>query len=158
MSSFRLRMTPVQYRGRSTTQRSRFAFGCSQYPLVEASRIARSFLGRKRFCVAPTQATYFALGKSIRRSRLPAAGRNTIRAGLEDHFCGELLGLPLGCDVCAVSSEPLRPEAGAGVRAVAAEDADHGCARAASAGGSQPPAIGVCGGAGDCCVSFVPIK
>ncbi len=23
-----------------------------------------------------------------------------IRAGLEDHFCGKLLGLPMGCDVC----------------------------------------------------------
>src|SRR5213078_896117 len=22
------------------------------------------------------------------------------RAGLEDHFCGKLLGLPMGCDVC----------------------------------------------------------
>ncbi|WP_342619544.1 ethanolamine ammonia-lyase subunit EutB [Rhodoferax sp. GW822-FHT02A01] len=27
-------------------------------------------------------------------------GRQIIRAGLEDHFCGKLLGLPLGCDVC----------------------------------------------------------
>ena len=23
-----------------------------------------------------------------------------MRAGLEDHFCGKLLGLPMGCDVC----------------------------------------------------------
>jgi ethanolamine ammonia-lyase large subunit len=23
-----------------------------------------------------------------------------VRAGLEDHFCGKLLGLPMGCDVC----------------------------------------------------------
>jgi len=27
-------------------------------------------------------------------------GKEIIRAGLEDHFCGKLLGLPLGCDVC----------------------------------------------------------
>ncbi|MGI9640974.1 ethanolamine ammonia-lyase subunit EutB [Acinetobacter baumannii] len=22
------------------------------------------------------------------------------RAGLEDHFCGKLLGVPMGCDIC----------------------------------------------------------
>jgi ethanolamine ammonia-lyase large subunit len=27
-------------------------------------------------------------------------GKQIIRAGLEDHFCGKLLGLPMGCDVC----------------------------------------------------------
>src|SRR4030088_3130967 len=27
-------------------------------------------------------------------------GRQIIRAGLEDHFMGKLLGLPMGCDVC----------------------------------------------------------
>ena len=27
-------------------------------------------------------------------------GREIIRAGLEDHFCGKLLGLPMGVDVC----------------------------------------------------------
>ena len=27
-------------------------------------------------------------------------GRQIIRAGLEDHFCGKLLGVPMGCDVC----------------------------------------------------------
>ncbi|HEX4352945.1 MAG TPA: ethanolamine ammonia-lyase subunit EutB, partial [Polyangiales bacterium] len=27
-------------------------------------------------------------------------GREIIRAGLEDHFAGKLLGLPMGCDVC----------------------------------------------------------
>jgi ethanolamine ammonia-lyase large subunit len=26
--------------------------------------------------------------------------RQITRAGLEDHFCGKLLGLPMGCDVC----------------------------------------------------------
>ncbi len=29
-----------------------------------------------------------------------ATGKQIIRAGLEDHFCGKLLGLPMGCDVC----------------------------------------------------------
>ena len=27
-------------------------------------------------------------------------GKQIIRAGLEDHFCGKLLGLPMGCDLC----------------------------------------------------------
>jgi ethanolamine ammonia-lyase large subunit len=27
-------------------------------------------------------------------------GKQIIRAGLEDHFCGKLMGAPLGCDVC----------------------------------------------------------
>ncbi len=29
-----------------------------------------------------------------------ACGKQIIRAGLEDHFCGKLLGVPMGCDVC----------------------------------------------------------
>jgi ethanolamine ammonia-lyase large subunit len=29
-----------------------------------------------------------------------ANGKQIIRAGLEDHFCAKLLGLPMGCDVC----------------------------------------------------------
>lgn len=29
-----------------------------------------------------------------------ADGKQIIRAGLEDHLCGKLLGLPIGCDVC----------------------------------------------------------
>ncbi|MCE2910319.1 MAG: ethanolamine ammonia-lyase subunit EutB [Betaproteobacteria bacterium] len=29
-----------------------------------------------------------------------ADGRQIVRAGLEDHFTGKLLGLPIGCDVC----------------------------------------------------------
>ena len=27
-------------------------------------------------------------------------GKQITRAGLEDHFCGKLLGVPLGCDIC----------------------------------------------------------
>lgn len=27
-------------------------------------------------------------------------GKQIIRAGLEDHFCGKILGLPMGCDIC----------------------------------------------------------
>lgn len=27
-------------------------------------------------------------------------GKEIVRAGLEDHFCGKLLGVPMGCDVC----------------------------------------------------------
>jgi ethanolamine ammonia-lyase large subunit len=29
-----------------------------------------------------------------------ATGKEIIRAGLEDHCCGKLLGMPMGCDVC----------------------------------------------------------
>jgi ethanolamine ammonia-lyase large subunit len=29
-----------------------------------------------------------------------ADGKQITRAGLEDHFCGKLLGLPMGCDIC----------------------------------------------------------
>ncbi|HET9040474.1 MAG TPA: ethanolamine ammonia-lyase subunit EutB, partial [Gemmatimonadales bacterium] len=27
-------------------------------------------------------------------------GKQIMRAGLDDHFCGKLMGLPMGCDVC----------------------------------------------------------
>lgn len=27
-------------------------------------------------------------------------GKQIIRAGVEDHFCGKLMGLPMGCDIC----------------------------------------------------------
>jgi ethanolamine ammonia-lyase large subunit len=27
-------------------------------------------------------------------------GKQILRAGLEDHFCGKLMGVPMGCDVC----------------------------------------------------------
>jgi len=27
-------------------------------------------------------------------------GKQILRAALEDHFCGKLLGLPMGCDIC----------------------------------------------------------
>jgi len=27
-------------------------------------------------------------------------GKQILRAGVEDHFCGKLLGLPMGCDIC----------------------------------------------------------
>lgn len=27
-------------------------------------------------------------------------GKQIIRAGLEDHFCGKLMGIPMGCDIC----------------------------------------------------------
>ena len=42
---------------------------------------------------------------SIRSSALSVPeylynGKEIIRAGLEDHFCGKLLGLPMGVDVC----------------------------------------------------------
>ncbi len=30
-----------------------------------------------------------------------------IRAGLEDHFCGKLLGLPMGCDICYTNHSSL---------------------------------------------------
>jgi ethanolamine ammonia-lyase large subunit len=27
-------------------------------------------------------------------------GKQIIRAGIEDHFCGKIMGLPMGCDIC----------------------------------------------------------
>ena len=27
-------------------------------------------------------------------------GKQITRAGLEDHFCGKLMGVPMGCDIC----------------------------------------------------------
>jgi ethanolamine ammonia-lyase large subunit len=30
-------------------------------------------------------------------------GKQILRAGLEDHFCGKLLGVPMGCDICYTS-------------------------------------------------------
>ena len=39
-------------------------------------------------------------GRRLHRSRILFDGKQIIRAGLEDHFCGKLMGVPLGCDVC----------------------------------------------------------
>ena len=36
-------------------------------------------------------------------------GKQIIRAGLEDHFCGKLLGLPMGCDVCYTNHAEADP-------------------------------------------------
>src|SRR5438445_6083526 len=36
-------------------------------------------------------------------------GKEIIRAGLEDHFCGKLLGLPLGVDVCYTNHAEADP-------------------------------------------------
>jgi ethanolamine ammonia-lyase large subunit len=33
-------------------------------------------------------------------------GKQIIRAGLEDHFCGKLLGLPMGVDICYTNHTP----------------------------------------------------
>ncbi len=37
-------------------------------------------------------------------------GKQIIRAGLEDHFCGKLLGVPLGCDVCYTNHAEADPD------------------------------------------------
>ncbi|MCX7097804.1 MAG: ethanolamine ammonia-lyase subunit EutB [Methylococcales bacterium] len=37
-------------------------------------------------------------------------GKQIIRAGLEDHFCGKLLGLPMGCDVCYTNHAEADPD------------------------------------------------
>jgi ethanolamine ammonia-lyase large subunit len=36
----------------------------------------------------------------IHRPRYLFDGKQIIRAGLEDHFCGKLMGVPMGVDVC----------------------------------------------------------
>ena len=35
-------------------------------------------------------------------------GKQIIRAGLEDHFCGKLLGVPMGCDICYTNHADAR--------------------------------------------------
>jgi len=37
-------------------------------------------------------------------------GRQILRAGLEDHFCGSLLGLPMGVDVCYTNHAEAGPD------------------------------------------------
>jgi len=37
-------------------------------------------------------------------------GAQIIRAGLEDHFCGKLLGLPMGCDICYTNHAEAGPD------------------------------------------------
>jgi ethanolamine ammonia-lyase large subunit len=37
-------------------------------------------------------------------------GKQITRAGLEDHFCGKLLGLPMGCDVCYTNHAEADPD------------------------------------------------
>ncbi len=37
-------------------------------------------------------------------------GKQIIRAGLEDHFCGKLLGLPMGVDVCYTNHAQADPD------------------------------------------------
>src|SRR5580693_2313216 len=36
-------------------------------------------------------------------------GKQILRAALEDHFCGKLLGLPMGCDVCYTNHAEADP-------------------------------------------------
>ena len=37
-------------------------------------------------------------------------GKQILRAGLEDHFCGKLLGAPMGCDVCYTNHAEADPD------------------------------------------------
>ena len=37
-------------------------------------------------------------------------GKQVVRAGLEDHFCGKLLGLPMGVDVCYTNHTDVDPD------------------------------------------------
>ncbi len=37
-------------------------------------------------------------------------GKQIVRAGLEDHFCGKLLGLPMGCDICYTNHAEADPD------------------------------------------------
>jgi ethanolamine ammonia-lyase large subunit len=37
-------------------------------------------------------------------------GKQILRAGLEDHFCGKLLGLPMGCDICHTNHAEADPD------------------------------------------------
>ena len=90
---------------------------CRAAPSATMSCISRP--GRARRCrpMPITASTSRPRGARLRRgARLPPLlvnsvvgfigpeylynGKEIIRAGLEDHFCGKLLGLPLGVDVC----------------------------------------------------------
>jgi len=37
-------------------------------------------------------------------------GKQILRAALEDHFCGKLLGLPMGCDICYTNHAEADPD------------------------------------------------
>jgi ethanolamine ammonia-lyase large subunit len=37
-------------------------------------------------------------------------GKQILRAALEDHFCGKLMGLPMGCDVCYTNHAEADPD------------------------------------------------
>ena len=79
------------------------------------SRRARAGALRQRSLIGVDQQTLEARAYAVARRFRPMLvntvvgfigpeylydGKQIPRAGLEDHFCGKLLGLPMGCDVC----------------------------------------------------------
>src|SRR3954467_4698812 len=56
---------------------------------------ARAYAGRRRFRPLLINTVVGFIGPEYLYD-----GKQIIRAGLEDHFCGKLMGLPMGCDVC----------------------------------------------------------
>ena len=56
---------------------------------------ARAYAVARRYAPLLTNTVVGFIG-----SEYLSDGKQIIRAGLEDHFCGKLLGVPMGCDVC----------------------------------------------------------
>ncbi|MDQ8205159.1 ethanolamine ammonia-lyase subunit EutB [Pelagicoccus sp. SDUM812003] len=56
---------------------------------------ARAYAVARRFCPLLVNTVVGFIGPEYLYD-----GKQIIRAGLEDHFCGKLLGLPMGVDVC----------------------------------------------------------
>ncbi len=65
-------------------------FGCDQQTLE-----ARAYAVARRFSPLLVNTVVGFIGPEYLYD-----GKQILRAGLEDHFCGKLLGLPMGCDVC----------------------------------------------------------
>ena len=88
---------------RGTVGRNRMYFETGQGSALSANAISASTSNlrgpRLRAGAALPAAADQHRGR-LHRARYLYDGKQIIRAGLEDHFCGKLLGLPMGCDVC----------------------------------------------------------
>ena len=98
---------------RSLATRDANAFAPGAWPTTFISLSANAHIGAGG--IAVDQQTLEARAYAVARAFSPMLvntvvgfigpeylydGKQILRAGLEDHFCGKLLGLPMGCDVC----------------------------------------------------------
>jgi len=70
-------------------------FGVGGLPVDQQTLEARAYAVARRFKPMLVNAVVGFIGPEYLYD-----GKQILRAGLEDHFCGKLLGLPMGCDVC----------------------------------------------------------